>query len=263
VTRSIRRLPAALALGTLAAGLLAACSAGQIAQTSQVVPAVPGAQGQITVKAPDQMIFVRNATLDYPGKTGYAQGGAAPLSLWIVNESQQAVTLTGVTSSAGQVRLEPGLNSASPCSVPRSPEAPPVPSTTASGGAINSLQPSTATTTGTTKATPSSTARPTASPSLSAAPSAAASSVAPPPSPAAPPSAVKVPIPAGGCVALNRESAQFLQIVAVTRAVPNGTTVPVTFTFVGADGQTYQTGELNLPVNVPASPNERTSPPAS
>jgi hypothetical protein len=265
VTRSIRRLPAALALGALAAGLLAACSAGQIAQTSQIVPAVPGAQGQITVKAPDQVIFVRNATLEYPGTKGYAQGGAAPLSVWIVNQTQQAVTLTGVATGAGQVRPEPGLNSASPCSVPRSPEAPPVPSTTASGGAINSLQPSAVSTTGTTKATPSSTAR--QSPSGSPSPSAAASSATPPPTPTTAGSAgsatIKVQIPAGGCVALNRQSAQFLQIVDLARPVSNGNTVPVTFTFVGADRQTYQTGQLNVPVDVPATANVRTSPPAS
>jgi hypothetical protein len=263
VTRSIRRLPAALALGALAAGLLAGCSAGQIAHTSQIVPAVPGAQAQITIKSPDEVIYLRNVTLDYPGKQGYAKGGAASLSLWIINESRQAVTLTGLTTTAGQAVLSAGLNSASPCSVPGSPEAPPLPSTTASGGAPNT-QPTAVTTTGTTKATPSSTARPSAgSPSVT--PSSAAPTLAPA-SPGTPAGSavIKVKIPAGGCVALNRQSAGFLQIVDLAKAVDNGTTVPVGFTFVGTDGQTYQTTPpLNVPVDVPASPNERTSPPAS
>lgn len=259
MTRSIRRLPAALALGALAAGLLAACSAGQIAQTSQIVPAVPGAQAQVTVKAPDEVVYVRNATLDYPGVQGYAAGANAPLSLWIVNGTRQPMTLTGVTSPAGPVRPAFGANSASPCSVPRSPDAPALPSTTASGGAPNT-QPSALTTTGTTKATPSTTAQPSpsaGSPSAGS-PSASASSAAPSPSAsAAGPSAIKVQIPAGGCVELDRASAQYLQIVKLSDAVPNGTTVAVTFTFVGTDGQTHQTGQLNVPVDVPASPASR------
>ncbi len=264
MTRSIRRLPAALALGALAAGLLAGCSAGQIAHTSQIVPSVPGAQGVIPIKSPDEVIYLRNVTLDYPGRQGYAPGDAASLSLWVINESRQAVTLTGAPTSAGQAVLSAGLNSASPCSVPRSPDAPPLPSTTASGGAPNT-QPTAVSTTGTTKSTPSSTARS----SGSASPSVASSSAAAPPAPASPSAPVgsaviKVRIPAGGCVALNRQAAQFLQVVGLAKAVENGTTVPVGFTFVGTDGQTYQTGAaLNVPVDVPASPNERTSPPAS
>ena len=82
---------AAVAVATT--GLLSACGAGQLAQTAQVQPGVPG----INTQAPDgRQVYVRNAALDYSGPKGYAQGANAPMSLWIFNDTQQVVTLVGV-----------------------------------------------------------------------------------------------------------------------------------------------------------------------
>lgn len=253
MTSSNRRLPASVALGALAAGLLAACSAGQIAQTSQIVSAVPGAQGQIEVKPPTELIYLRNATLDYPGVGGYAQGATAPLSLWIVNGTTQTVTLTAATATIGDkaatVTQIHGLNSGSPCSVPQS-LAPLVPSSTAPSSAVPS---STAPSAGTS---PSGKTSPSAGKSASG--SVSPSPVEPSPSPSNTGSpTINVPIPAGGCVELDRTSAQYLQIVTLPGKVANGGTVPVTFTFTGADRATYVSQPLDLPVTVPASPNPR------
>jgi hypothetical protein len=248
VTRSNRRLPAVAALGAaLAVGLLGACSAGQIAQTSQIVSAVPGAQGTVEVAGPTQAIALRNVTLDYPGAGGYQKGATAPLAVWIVNGTESTVTLSKVTSDAGPVTISSGGNSGSPCSTPRSlpPVAPSelptsrVPSTGQASPSASGQSPSTQ--------SPSTQSSSTQSPSAPASPAAS-------PSPSGAGSAdIRVTIPAGGCVELDRHSAQFLQIARLADKVDNGSAVPVEFTFTDQAGQPHST-TLDVPVDVAASP---------
>src|SRR5439155_17840999 len=97
-------------------------SAGQIAQTAEVNPGVAG----INTQAPDRMVYLRNATVDYFGPKGYPKGTNAPLALWIFNNTTGPITLTRVDGPA-QVMLSNGANTAAPCAVPRS--LPPVPAT--------------------------------------------------------------------------------------------------------------------------------------
>ena len=117
--------------------LLSACGAGQVAQTAQIQSAVPGANAQ----APGRLVFVRNATVDYPGTKGYPQGAGAALTFWVFNNTQDPVSLVGVGAAEVttdgrnmpvQVRQMTGANTASPCAVPRSPSMPPAPTNSAS-----------------------------------------------------------------------------------------------------------------------------------
>jgi hypothetical protein len=262
VTRSNRRpllAGAVAASAALATGLLAACSAGQVAQTAGIEPAVPGVSAQ-TVGYP---VYVRNAVVDYSEPKGYRSGAKAPLALWIFNNSHQPVSLVSVTAAQGnqpaQVVLSTGsstASSASPgsspaCSVPTSPSAVPAPTATASAS------PSASASSSASKAASPSGSKPSGSASASAS---ASPSASPSPS-AAGATTIKVTIPAGGCVELSKRAAQYLQAVDLPNALGNADSLAVTFGFTTADGQTLSTGApLSLPVAPPASAGPRPSP---
>jgi copper(I)-binding protein len=268
VTRSHRRLAAPAVAGALAVatGLLAACSAGQLAATSLVVPAVAGGQASVQAGSRTETIGIANATLDYPGTKGYAKGDSAAVTLWIFNNTTKDITLIGASSDAGRVLVSTGNHSGavSPCLASARPIQP-NPST---GAPTAGVLPSAGASAGVSPAGPTNTpssrpsARPTASGTPSAAPSASASA-SPSPSPSATPAGsaeIKVPIKAFGCVALNRDSAQFLQITQLAKGVGSGNTVNMSFTFSQAGGATYSVAPFAVPVNVPASAGSRPAP---
>jgi hypothetical protein len=275
VTRSHRRrlaAPAVAAALAVATGLLAACSAGQLAATSLVAPSVPGAQAAVTVAVPDgkpgsapQTIQISNATVDYPGVKGYAAGDTAPLTLWIFNNTERDITLTAVHSDFGEIRISPGTHSGavSPCLSSQRP----LDVNPATGAPTAGVKPSPGASGNVSPAGPtvSASGHASAPPTGSAAPSGSASAAAPAsPSAAAEGSSnINVPIKAFGCVALNRDAAQFLHVDQLRHAVGFGPDMmlPVQFTFVQAGGAQYTIPQgdatLAVPVDVPASPGSR------
>lgn len=98
---------------------LTGCGAGAITQTATQASNVNGYSGQVG------NVLVRNATIDFPNTTGapvgavYQPGGAAPLSLTLVNNGASADKLVSVTSpvaGAGQITGDatvPGLSTVS------------------------------------------------------------------------------------------------------------------------------------------------------
>ncbi|HEY9482942.1 MAG TPA: hypothetical protein VIR00_08270, partial [Micromonosporaceae bacterium] len=105
MTRSIAgrqrhaRLVAASAgiIAVIAAGALAGCGAGQIAETSTIVSAVPGGSASVAVPTknnPNGALLITNVTVDYNDVNGYAAGATAPLSMWIINQSTDPLTVT-------------------------------------------------------------------------------------------------------------------------------------------------------------------------
>lgn len=111
MTRSIpgtRRAAALLAGGAAAAVLLlSGCSAGQIAETARIVPAVPG------VNQDAGPFRVRNGFVEFrPG--GYPRGASASLDVRIFNDSGQSVTVRVSSPDAESVALVGGTASASP-----------------------------------------------------------------------------------------------------------------------------------------------------
>jgi hypothetical protein len=252
----------------MATALLAACSAGQLAATSQIVPAIPGAQTAAPVGTPSagtmpQTIGISNATLDYPGPDGYQVGDNAPISLWIFNNTTSDITLTGVFSSAGDVHITAGAHSSavSPClssAVPIQPN----PST---GAPTAGVEPSAGVSAGVSAPGPTGTpstkssAKPTGSATASHAES---PSPSPSPSPTQLGSAnINVPVKAFGCVVLNTQAAQYLFVSGLTDAVGSGRTVGLWFTFQQTGGPEVslasQGKPLNVPVDTPASPASR------
>jgi hypothetical protein len=271
VTRSHRRrlvVPTVAAALALPIGLLTACSSGQLAATSLITSAVPGAQATVGTGGPDETIQISNATVDYNGPQGYAAGSNAPLSLWIFNNTTKDITLTGVRSDSGQVVQSVGTTPGAP-SVCQSSARPiqPNPSTGApnmgvapSVGASGGISPQGPTSTPSTNssAKPTSSAQGSASAQPSGTPSAVESSAAPAGS-----AEINITVKSDGCVALTRQSGQFLQITHLAGSLVPGKTVGVTFTFQQAGGRQFTIGPtpngLAVPVNVPSSPDARTA----
>lgn len=272
MTRSHRlRLAVPTVAGALVAtGLLAACSAGQLAATSLVVPAVAGAQGSVNAPSendPTGTIAVSNATLDFPGPGGYKPGDNAPLTLWIFNNTSKDITLDAVGSvidQAGPVVISTGAHSGAPS--PCLSSARPIQPNPSTGAPTAGVGPSAGASGGASPAGPTGTpsGRPSAKPTGSASQSLPASaSPSPSPSPAPAGSTdISVQIKAFGCVVLNRDASQFLQITGLKKAVGSGMTLNVAFHFTQAGGAQFtipSTGNTGIavPVNVPASAGSR------
>ncbi|GAA5202207.1 hypothetical protein GCM10023322_83620 [Rugosimonospora acidiphila] len=273
MTRSHRRrlvVPAVAAALALPTGLLAACSSGQLAETSLIAPAVPGAQASVTTGTPDETIQISNATVDFNGPQGYQSGDNAPLSVWIFNNTPQDITLTGVQSASGQVLISDGAAPGIPSVCQNSPQPiQPNPSTGAptvgvapSVGASGGISPAgpTGTPSNNSVVQPTSSAQESASAnptdSSSALPSTSASAAA-----AVTGSAqINVTIKSDGCVALTKSSSQFLQVANLSGPVRAGMTIQTIFIFQQG-GRQFTIGSANnplqLPVNTPSSPDQR------
>jgi len=259
VTRSNSRPPVGrtrrpLVVGALAATaavatvLLSACGSGRLAQTAEVRPGVPGAN----VQAAGRAVFVRNATVDYSGPRGYQQGQSAPLSVWIVNDTQEPVRLVGVSANeitpSGQmlpVQVVPGTGqgSAAPC-VPAASNAPgPLPSTTASGGAP--VPPGSASASATPSGSASASASASASPSSSPSPSA--------------PATISVTVPSAACVELSTRADQYLKLTDLPAPLGNQQLVRAVFRFTTAGGDNFAIGD-STPVDIPVDSPESALP---
>ena len=192
------RVTAALLAGAVALGLVG-CSAGQLTQTADQVPAVPGANVTVGV------IALRNLQIAYNGPDGYAAGGNAPLIVRIFNDGTKPVRLTGVTApgTARTVVLTGGATATSS----------PVP----------------------TSAAPSPTATGSASPSASASPSGSASasaSASPSPTGAAGgQESFSIEIAPQSYVLLVPGSGPYLQLVGLINELTPGMSADVAFTF--------------------------------
>jgi hypothetical protein len=183
VTRSIGRTYrlvrlAAAAAALVSLGLASGCSAGQIAETSRIVPAVPGGSATVPVpnpRNPDSQILVQDATIVYSA-SGYTQGQSAPLAMRVFNQTDSPITLT-----PGAVSLQ-------------SPQA---------GAPMTKVGTLAWATGGSASAAPAAAATASASavPSDSAAPSASAT-----------PAAAPLTIPAGSFVILDPSQKQYLAI---------------------------------------------------
>jgi len=205
--------------------LASGCSAGQIAETAEQVPAVPGAN--VDVSAFDGTLSVRNAMVVYHAG-GYEKDADAPVDLLIFNDTAKAVTLTVSSPSAESVTLAAGAKGTPSPSV--SPSASPTP-TSAS-------------------ATPSATATPSGTPS--ATPTAEPTPSVEPTPPPAPPATVE--IAAGSFAALTPAGGQFLQLIGLKDELKAGGTVELVFDFGGGVTKT-----LEVPVGVPLTPVPRAS----
>ena len=99
-TRPLRKLVPAVAIGVSALLGIVGCSAGQVAQTAEMEPAVNGNMGQVG------NLMLRDVMVAYPENgEAYAVGEDAPLLLTIANVGGDDDELVGVTSPAGTVEI--------------------------------------------------------------------------------------------------------------------------------------------------------------
>jgi hypothetical protein len=77
---------------------LSACSAGQIAQTSQEVAAVSGSNVNCCIAPSGGPIALRDLLVAYNGLQGYPVGGSAPLVVRVFNNGPLTVKLVKVTA---------------------------------------------------------------------------------------------------------------------------------------------------------------------
>ncbi len=241
---------AALTVGALAAApLLAACGAGQIANTAEAVPAVQGGNATAEISAPGTAydggtIGVRNATIVYNGSAGYPAGGTAPLSLYLFNNTPAPMTLTDVRAS---FNIPGGGQGSATVVLTGGPQASASPSPSAS--------------------TPSAPANGSAAPSGSASASAS-------PTPTTPPAAgastfqLTVPPTPAELTALTQQAGSYLQLDKLSAPLAPGSVVNLVFTFKLGDGSTKVVGDdpkqpLQAPFDAPSSPAPRSALPLS
>jgi len=231
---------AALSVAALAAApLLSACGAGQIANTAEMVSAVPGANASTEIKtgnsAVDGELAVRNVSVEYLDTNGYPAGGTAPLAVYIVNDTPAPVTLVGATATY----TIPGDDTASGRATVvltggpvASPTAVPAPPTTAP-------------------------ARPSGSGSASASVTPAPVVTTPPPAPAAGTETFQVTVPQAPSplTQLTQANGTYLQLDKLSKPLTAGAVVHIIFTFKLANGTTWQLGDDPAqPVDAPFGP---------
>jgi copper(I)-binding protein len=232
--RPLRKLVPAVAIGLGAVLGIVGCSAGQVAQTAEMEPAVNGNSGQ----AGDLML--RDVQLAYPESGHYEAGDDAPLLLTIVNTGAEGDELVGVTSPAGEVEMigNPALPGRSALQVVLP----------ADNGAA------TTTTTTTTTTTESSGAQST---ETSGSEPPASGSESPEPGSGSSQSAVTTTTEASS-IPENQEpdvvGTISLVIGNLAGPLPFGKTVPVTFEFANAGKVT-----ISLPIATPTTPRAEPS----
>lgn len=245
MTRSIAgrqrhaRLVAASAgiIAVIAAGALAGCGAGQIAETSTIVSAVPGGSASIgvpTTDNPNGALLIKNVTVDYNDMNGYATGATAPLSMWIINQSTDPVTVT-----AGDAQLVDPTKATT---------LTPLGSMSLSGGTpvVQAVQGVAGNTSTPPAAPPSPASTAPSSPSESGAPAA--------------PAAASVTIQPGTMMVLSTSAGsdvQHLQLADLKGAVVPGNTVQLTFNVTMPDGTPLQSTQIVAPVSPPTAPAPR------
>ena len=247
MTRSIAgrqrhaRLVAASAgiIAVIAAGALAGCGAGQIAETSKIVSAVPGGSASVLVPTednPNGALLIKNVTVDYNDVNGYAAGATAPLSMWIINQSTDPVTVTAGDAQLVDPTKATTLTPLGPMSL--------------SGGTpfVQDVQGVAGNPSTPPAATPP--AAPPSSPSESGAPS------------TAPAAAASVTIEPGTMMVLSTSAGsdvQHLQVADLKGAVVPGNTVQLTFNVTMTDGTPLQSTQIVAPVSPPSAPAPRVS----
>jgi hypothetical protein len=120
VTRSNIGTRRAAALLVGAGLLLSGCGTGQITETATKVPAVHGANEELST--PNGSYKVRNVAVVFQ-EDGYAAGDDVPLEMALFNDTGEAVTVQVSSSAAEGVRLVDPSASPSPSPSP-SPESP-------------------------------------------------------------------------------------------------------------------------------------------
>ncbi|NMO52142.1 hypothetical protein HH310_13165 [Actinoplanes sp. TBRC 11911] len=84
-----RRVAMAAGVATVAVIGLAGCSAGQVAETAILQPAVSG----VNTTSPDGSLLIRNLQVVYNNTDGYKAGDTAPIEVSLFNQTESTITV--------------------------------------------------------------------------------------------------------------------------------------------------------------------------
>lgn len=227
-TRPLRKLVPAVAIGVSALLGVVGCSAGQVAQTAEMEPAVNGNMGQVgNLKLRDVMVaFPENGE-------SYRVGEEAPLLLTIANTGGEDDELVGVTSPAGEVRIigNAKIPARTALQVVLPADNPSAPSSEPSSASSESSEPESSSSESSSTAETTESAPVTSETSTGAAPTSVTATLT---------QTEEAPDVVGMIS---------LVITELTGDLPFGKTVPVTFEFANAGKVT-----VSLPVAAPSTP---------
>ncbi len=244
-TLGTRRTVLLAGAAVLAAGAVSACSAGQVAETSNKQPSVAG----INIENSDRSVLIRDLAVSYGTVAGYQQGGNAPLQFGLFNQTRQPITVT-ITSTrpttnnpqltwARGVVVTGGGGSGQPAVDPTGsrPVAQP-------GGTGNTADP--------TAGAPAPTGSATPAPSAGATPGGTAPTAAPAPTDGGP---AVITLPPLGSATFAPGDPRSAQLVGLAGPVKSGYSVNLVFQF------SNNAAPLTVPVGVgvPLSPVPRGS----
>ncbi|MFI5840367.1 hypothetical protein ACIA8K_11740 [Catenuloplanes sp. NPDC051500] len=256
MTRSmtVSRRALRLAVGAAAVALaVTGCSAGQIAETALKQASVSG----VSANSADGKLAVRGLAVAYEGVEGYPAGGSAPVSVALVNQTRNPLTVQiglgapegsdPTVTSARQVLLTSGAET--PAGAGSTPT--PTGSTSPTPKAPESPEGEAAAPNTSGSATPDASGSVTPSAGGSATPTAPVTPAVPAGQPA------QITIPASSIVTFTPESAQQLSLVGLAAALRSGMAVTLTFQ-VTQDGQQSELLTVKTPVAIPltAAPRE-------
>jgi hypothetical protein len=244
-TLATRRAVLAVGAAAVTAAVLAACSAGQVAETSLKRPSNQG----VNQDNSDGSVSIRNLAVVYNGTQGYAAGDDAPLQVGLYNQTDQQVTVT-VSSSRPTDGSDVATNgtATSVVLIDASASAAPAPT-----GAPGSGAPAAASATPTAPSPIGSNVSNVPEPSSSVLPGTLPSPSAPatPAAPTGQPAKITLQ-PQGGATFLPGDP-QMLELMGLTKALTPGQAVYVTFAFDNG----AQTLTLPVSIGTPESPASR------
>ena len=241
-TLGTRRAVLVAGVATVTAAALAACGAGQVAETAIKNPSVYG----VNTENADASVIIRGLAVQYNNPAGYPAGSNAPLELNLYNETKAPVTV--LISSQPPARTDEKANivaaravnifgsapTAASSAIPE-PSGSRPPATPDSQSSDNVIQPS-----GSASAGPSGT-DPSARPSASAGATAGSGRPA------------RIEIAPLGSAIFRPGDAQTLQVVGLTDRLLPGTSVNLVFEFSNGTPPIV----VQAPMAIPLSPASR------
>lgn len=219
-----RKTSALLAAAVAATFALTACSAGQVTQTDQKVPAVPGTNAQVVGEDTGSVVELRDMLVAYNGIEGYEAGSDAPLQIRIFNSGGTADRLIGV-SADGYAEMVTIVDESAPAPSQEQPESP-TPDPDQPEGEDQSddgTEPGEDTASEDTASTPPADAQPQPEP-------------------------IALDLPIDGYLLLTPDEGVFLQLTGLTGPLDTGSIIQVTFTFELAGTIT-----VDIPMALPTS----------
>jgi hypothetical protein len=246
-TLGTRRAVLVAGVATVTAAALAACGAGQVAETAIKNPSVYG----VNTENADASVLIRGLAVSYKDPAGYPAGSNAPLELNLYNETKAPITVLVSSQPPAETDEKAGIVSAravnlfgaapsTPSSAIPEPSGSRPPATPLAEASDTAVQPSSGASAG-----PSGT-----SPSAQPSPATASGTGRP----------ARIEIGPLGSVIFRPGDAQSLQVVGLSDRLVPGTSVNLVFEFSNGTAPLVTQAPMAIPLSPasrgPANPEE-------